>query len=93
MTPPEQVPDDLPVARTAVADDEETTDALLRAAGRAHVDVDDVDPLLYDQIDAGVLDTLMAHHCSRDLDSDFVLVAELWERTFVITPHDIEVYP
>jgi len=93
MTPPEQVPEDLPIARTAVVEGEETTDALLRAAQRAHVDLDDDEPSLYDQIDAGALDTLTAHHRSRELDSDFVVVAELWDRTFVITPDSVEAYP
>ena len=93
MTQAERVPDDLPVARTAVEDDEETTDALLRAAKRAHVDLNDVEPALYDQTEAGALDTLTAHHRSRGLDSDFVVVAELWDRTFVITPDSVEAYP
>ena len=92
MTPAEQVSDDLPIARTAVEDDEETTDALLRAADSAHIDLDDVDSPLYDQIDTSALDALTAHHRSRDLDSDFIVVAELWERTFVVTPHAVEVY-
>jgi len=93
MTPAEQVHDDLPIARTAVEEYEETTDALLRAAERAHVDLDDVEPALYDQIDSGALDLLTAHHRSRNLDSDFVVVAELWDRTFVITPDSVEAYP
>ncbi|PSP66553.1 hypothetical protein BRC79_07495, partial [Halobacteriales archaeon QH_8_67_27] len=92
MTPAEQAPDNLSVARTAIADDEETTDALLRAADSAHVDIDDVDFPLYDQIDTSALDTLTAHHRSRDLDSDFIVVAEPWERTFVVTLHAVEVY-
>ena len=40
----------------AVADDEETTDALLRAADSAHVDINDVDFPLYDQTDTSALD-------------------------------------
>ncbi|MFC7141926.1 HalOD1 output domain-containing protein [Halosimplex aquaticum] len=89
----EQVPNDLPVARTAIEDDEEATDALLRAADRAHVNVDDPDPRLYDQIDPGALDALTAHHRSRDGAAEFVLVAPLWDRTFVVTPDAVEVYP
>jgi len=90
MTPAEQVPDDLLIARTAVEKYEETTDALLRAAERAHIDLDDVEPALYDQIEAGALDILTAHHRSRNLDSDFVVVTELRGRTFVITPDSVE---
>ncbi|WP_415382242.1 hypothetical protein [Halosimplex sp. TS25] len=93
MPSPAQVPDDLPIARTAIEADEEATDALLRAAERAHVDLDGPDPQLYDQIDAGALDALTAHHRSRGESGDFVLVADLWDRTFVLTPEAIEVYP
>jgi hypothetical protein len=93
MTASDQIPADLPIARTAVDDDEETTDALLRAAERAHVDLDEADPQLYDQIDAGALDTLTAHGRATDDAGDFVLVADLWSRTFVVRPDAVEVYP
>ncbi|WP_436924175.1 hypothetical protein [Halosimplex amylolyticum] len=93
MAAPEQVPDDLPVARTAIEADEEATDALIRAAKRAHVDLDGPDSRLYDQTDAGALDALAAHHRSREDTGDFVFVATLWERTFVVTPEAVQVYP
>jgi len=88
-----QLPEDLPVARTAVDGDEEVTDALLRAARRAHVDLDEADPQLYDQIDAGALDALTAHGRTTEDAGDFVLVADLWDRTFVVRPDAVEVYP
>lgn len=88
-----QIPADLPVARTAVDDDEDVTDALLRAARRAHVDLDGADPRLYDQIDASALDALTAHGRATEDAGDFVLVADLWDRTFVVRPDAVEVYP
>jgi hypothetical protein len=88
-----QVPEDLPIARTAVDDDEEVTDALLRAARRAHVDLDESDPNIDDQIGAGALDTLTAHARADEAAADFVLVADLWGRTFVVRPDAVEVFP
>ncbi|WP_135362905.1 HalOD1 output domain-containing protein [Halosimplex halophilum] len=88
-----RIPGDTPIARTAVDDDEEATDALLRAARRAHVDLDEADPQLYDQIDAGALDSLTAHSRANERSGDFVLVADLWDRTFVVRPDAVEVYP
>ncbi|WP_123539143.1 hypothetical protein [Halosimplex salinum] len=93
MSSTEQVPDALPIARTAIEDEEEATDALLRAARRAHVELDGTDPRLYDQIDAGALDALTDHNRSRETSGDFVLVADLWDRTFVVRPTAIEVFP
>ncbi|QPV62540.1 hypothetical protein I7X12_17685 [Halosimplex litoreum] len=92
MNASNQIPEDLPIARTAV-DDEAVTDALLRAARRAHVDLDEADPQIYDQIDAGALDALTAHGRATEAAGDFVLVADLWGRTFVVRPDAVDVYP
>ncbi|WP_436929643.1 hypothetical protein [Halosimplex halobium] len=93
MTATSRIPEDTPIARTAVGDDEEATDALLRAARRAHVDLDGPDPQLYDQIDAGALDNLTAHNRANEGSGEFVLVVGLWDRTFVVRPDAVEVYP
>jgi len=95
MSELQRVPDDLPVTRTPIDDDEATTDALLRAAKRAHVDLDleAGDSQLHTQIDADALDRLTDHHESLSTSSDYVIVVELWERTFVIKPDVVEVFP
>jgi len=93
MNATKQPTDALPIARTAIDDDEEATDALLRAARRAHVDLDEVDPQLYDQIDAGALDGLVAHHRDRAAGGEFALTVDLWDRTFVVHADAVEVYP
>jgi len=93
MTATKQSTDPLPIARTAIDDDEEATDALLRAARRAHVDLDDADPQLYDQIDAGALDGLVAHHRGSEANGEFALTVDLWDRTFVVHADAVEVFP
>ncbi|MFB6140514.1 MAG: hypothetical protein ABEJ26_08780 [Halosimplex sp.] len=93
MPETQQMPDDPPIAHTAVAEDEETTDALFRAARRAHVGLDESNGPLHDQVDADALDALTAHHRSRDDSGDFVLVVDLWGRTFVVTHESVRVFP
>ncbi|WP_459191437.1 HalOD1 output domain-containing protein [Halosimplex sp. J119] len=93
MPATEQIPDDLPVARAAIGSDETATDAILRAAERAHVDLDHPSPRLHDQIDADALDALVSHHRSQEGPNDFVFVSKIWDRTFVLTPDSVEVYP
>ncbi|WP_436910355.1 HalOD1 output domain-containing protein [Halosimplex marinum] len=91
MTASTRVPDDPPIARAAVGADEDATDALLRAARRAHLDLDEVDSL-HGRIDAGALDALVAHHRRRDTDGEFTLAVDLWGHTFVVRPDAVEVY-
>lgn len=90
-----QLPDDLPVARTAIEPDEDATDALMRAARRAHIDLDadGRDPRLQEQVAADALDTLADYHRSHGDARDFVLLVDLWDRTFAVTPDAVEVFP
>lgn len=95
MAKMQRVPDDLPGTRTPIEDDEAATDALLRAAKRAHVGLraESEDSQLHTQIDADALDRLTDHHESVPTASDYVIVVELWDQTFVIKPDVIEVFP
>jgi len=92
MTPTTRVPDEPPIARTAVDADEDATDALFRAARRAHIDLDEVEQL-HDRVDADALDALLSHHRRGDADGEFTLAVDLWGRTFVVRPGAVEVYP
>ncbi|QLH79074.1 hypothetical protein HZS55_18005 [Halosimplex rubrum] len=92
MTASTRVPDEPPIAHISIDDDEAATDALFRAARRAHLDLDEVERL-HDQIDAGALDSLLSHHRRSDADGEFTLVADLWDHTFVVRPEAVEVYP
>ncbi|QLH84062.1 HalOD1 output domain-containing protein [Halosimplex pelagicum] len=91
MTPSTRVPDEPPVARVGIDADEDATDALFRAARRAHLDLDEVEQL-HDRIDADALDRLLSHHRRSDADGEFTLAVDLWDRTFVVRPDAVEVY-
>jgi hypothetical protein len=90
MTCAEKIATETPVARTAVSDDEEVTDGLLRAASRAHVRMESAD--LYDQVDPDALDQLFDHQRSHPEGGGCTVVVRLWEHVFVVSPKAVEVY-
>jgi len=81
-----------PDARTVVEPSESATNALVRAARRT-----DVDPLaredqVQDVVDGDALDQLFGNVQTDPEQSGAKLVLSLWERVFIITPLEVEVY-
>ena len=83
--------DDTPLARTRI-DDERPSDALLRAAERAHVGLGGCERTLHDQADADALDRLLSALASRPVDGECRVRVDLWDCRFVVTPGVVEVY-
>jgi len=81
-----------PRARTQIRDDELPSDAVLRAADEANVDLDSGGPLLYDYVDVDALNRLLSVARSRSEHGDCTVEISLWGRPFVLTPRSVEVY-
>jgi|GEM_PF-1365106 len=88
LAPPERPPD----ASVAVEPDESTTDALVRAAERAGVDLAGPGAWVQDLVDGHALDRLFLDPDPESDDGRATLVLELWGHTFVLTPGTVEVY-
>ena len=86
-----ELPNRSPDASTTVEPGESTTDALARLAERVDADLTRTDPRLQDVVDGNALDRLFSVGEATN-DARTVLVLELWDRLFVLTPVKIEVY-
>ncbi|PSP51215.1 hypothetical protein BRC67_07905 [Halobacteriales archaeon QH_3_68_24] len=86
-----ELPNRSPDASTTVEPGESTTDALARLAERVGADLTRTDPRLQDVVDGNALDRLFSVGEATN-DARTVLVLELWDRLFVLTPVEIEVY-
>jgi hypothetical protein len=85
-------PDRSPDARVVVDPDESTTDALVRAAEQADVDLAGPGAWVQDLVDGHALDHLFLHSGTGSDDGRATLVLELWGHTFVLTPGTVAVY-
>jgi hypothetical protein len=90
--PPLERPDRQPAARTVVEPPESTTDALLRAAKQADVDLSGPGAWVQDLVDGDALDRLFLDPESGSDAGRAALLLELWDHLFVLTPAEIEVY-
>jgi len=81
-----------PVVCTEIRDDELPSDAVLRAADDADVDLDSSGPLLYDYLDVDALNRLLSVARSQSRDGECAVEISLWGRPFVITPTVVEIY-
>jgi hypothetical protein len=81
-----------PRVRTRIRDDELPSDAVLRAADDADVDLDSRGPLLYDYLDVDALNRLLSVARSQSENGECTVEISLWGRPFVITPTVVEVY-
>jgi len=90
--PPLERPDREPTARTVVEPSESTTAALVRAAGQAGVDLSGPGAWVQDVVDGDALDRLFLDPENGTSEGRAVLVLELWDHLFVLTPAEIEVY-
>jgi hypothetical protein len=85
-------PDRQPDARVVVEPDESTTEALVRAAKRAGVDLAGPGAWVQDLVDGHALDRLFLDPDPESDDGRATLVLELWGHTFVLTPRTVAVY-
>ena len=90
--PPLERPDREPAARTVVEPSESTTVALVRAAKQADVDLSGPGVWVQVVVDGDALDRLFLDPESGSDSGRAVLVLELWDHVFVLTPAEIEVY-
>jgi len=81
-----------PDARTVVEPSESATDALVRAARRTDVDPLDRENRVQDVVDGDALDQLFGEARPDRDQSRAKLVVALWDRTFVLTPLEVEAY-
>jgi len=88
LEPPARPPD----ARVVVEPDESTTDALVRAAEQAGVDLTGPGAWVQDLVDGHALDRLFLDCDPEADDGRATLLLELWEHVFVLTPTTVEVY-
>jgi hypothetical protein len=88
LSPPDRPPD----ARVVVEPGESTTDALVRAAERAGVDLAGPGAWVQDVVDGHALDRLFLHREPETDGCGATLVLELWGHVFVLTPGTVEVY-
>jgi len=86
-----QPPDRQPDARVVVEPDESTTDALVRAAEKAEVDLTGPGAWVQDLVDGHALDRLFLEP-DPESEGQATLVLELWGHTFALTPGTVEVY-
>lgn len=90
--PPLERPDREPAARTVVEPSESTTAALVRAAGQAGVDLSGPGAWVQDVVDGDALDRLFLDPETGTSGGRAMLLLELWDHLFVLTPAEIEVY-
>lgn len=90
--PPLERPDRPPAAQTVVEPSESTTDALVRVAGQAGVDLSGRGAWVQDVVDGDALDRLFLDPSSRADGGRAALMLELWGHLFVLTPAEVEVY-
>jgi hypothetical protein len=88
LAPPERPPD----ARVVVEPTESTTDALVRAAEQADIDLAGPGAWMQDLVDGHALDRLFLDHDPETDDGRATLLLELWGHVFVLTPATVEVY-